>query len=58
MLMKIIGTIIGAMLLGAGVYYLVKEKGDAESEKIYGTVSAVGGVLFVVMLILTVTDIS
>ena len=33
MVIKIIATIIGAMILGAGLYYLSKEKKDPESKK-------------------------
>ena len=54
MIIKIIGTIIGALIMGAGIYYLMKEKDDKDSRKIYGTVSVVGAVIFVVMLVLTI----
>lgn len=55
MAVKIIGTIIGALIMGAGIYYLVKEKHDPESKKIYGIAAAVGAIIFVVMLLLTIT---
>ena len=42
MAIKIIGLIIGVLVLGAGVYYLTKEKHDPESKKIYTIVSLVG----------------
>ena len=45
MAVKIIGLIIGILVLGAGIYYLVKEKHDPESKKIYTIVSVVGGVI-------------
>lgn len=51
MVINIIGTVIGALVLAAGIYYLRKEKDDPESRKIYSIVSAVGGVLFIVMLV-------
>ena len=51
MVINIIGTVIVALVLAAGIYYLRKEKDDPESRKIYGIVSAVGGVLFIVMLV-------
>ena len=57
MVVKIIATIIGALILGAGIYYLVKEKNDPESKKIYSIVSAIGGVIFVVGLILTIVSL-
>ena len=47
MAVKIIGLIIGILVLGAGIYYLAKEKHDPESKKIYGTVSAVGAAIAV-----------
>lgn len=54
MAIKNIGTLIGAMILGAGLYYLIKERNDKESRKVYGTISSIGGVIFVVMLTLTI----
>lgn len=54
MAIKISGTLIGAMILGAGLYYLIKERNDKESRKVYGTISSIGGVIFVVMLTLTI----
>ena len=52
MVIKIIALIIGVLVLGAGLYYLSKEKHDPESRKIYGIVSAVGAVIAVVAAIL------
>lgn len=51
MTVSIIGIIIGAAVLGAGIYYLVKEKNDAESKKIYSVVSVLGALLTMVMLL-------
>lgn len=34
MITKIIGLVIGLLVLGAGIYYLSKEKHDPESKKI------------------------
>lgn len=45
MAVKIIGLIIGILVLCAGIYYLVKEKHDPESKKIYTVVSVIGGVV-------------
>lgn len=39
---KIVGILIGALILGAGIYYLVKEKADREARKIY-TITTVAG---------------
>lgn len=47
MTFTIIGLIIGIMIFGAGVYYLVKEKEDRDSVKIYGTAVAVGAAISV-----------
>lgn len=57
MAVKIIGTIIGALILIAGLYYLKTEKNDPESKKIYTIVSVIGGVVFAVMLVLTILAI-
>ena len=45
MAVKIIGLIIGILVLCAGLYYLIKEKHDPESKKIYSIVSVIGGAL-------------
>ena len=52
MAVKIIGLIIGILVLCAGIYYLTKEKHDPESRKIYAVVSVVGGVIAVVCAVL------
>ena len=52
MVIKIIALIIGVLVLGAGLYYLSKEKHDPESRKIYGIVSAVGAVIAIAAAIL------
>ncbi len=52
MIVKIIGLIIGLLVLGAGICYLVKEKQDAESRKTYTVVSIIGGVLAAVCAVL------
>ncbi len=57
MVIGIIGIIIGLLVLGAGIYYLVKEKNDPESKKIYSIVSAVGAVVTVVAAIILFTNI-
>ena len=45
MAIKIIGLIIGILVFGTGIYYLVKEKHDPESKKIYTIVSVIGGII-------------
>lgn len=51
MAITIIGIIIGAMILGAGIYYLAKEKTDREARKIY-TITTVAGALVLAGVIL------
>ncbi len=46
-MVTIIGLLIGILVFGAGVYYLVKEKEDKESQKIY-TVTTIIGLVIVV----------
>ena len=45
MAIKIIGLIIGILVLCAGIYYLTKEKHDPESRKIYAVVSVIGWII-------------
>ena len=42
MTIKLIGLVIGVLVLGAGIYYLAQEKHDPESKKIYTAPSAAG----------------
>lgn len=51
MILTVIGLLIGVMVLGIGLYYRIREKNDPESRKIYGIISGIGGILFVVMLV-------
>ena len=51
---RIIGLIIGILVLGAGIYYLAREKNDPESRKIYTIVSVTGGIIAAVCAILLV----
>lgn len=45
MAITIIGIIIGAMILGAGIYYLAKEKTDREARKIYMITTVAGALI-------------
>ena len=49
---KIIGLVIGILILGTGVYYLIKEKQDPESQKIYTIVSVIGAAVAAVCAVL------
>lgn len=51
---KIIGLIIGILILCAGIYYLAKEKNDSESKKIYSVISAAGAIISVVCVLLLI----
>lgn len=46
-MIAILGLIIGILILAAGLYYLAKNKNDAESRKIYGIIALVGAVVAV-----------
>lgn len=51
MIIGIIGLIISILVAVAGIYYLGKEKNDPESKKIYGTITVIGVVVAIVMII-------
>lgn len=53
----IIGMAVGLMVLCMGLSLLHKEKEDRESVKIYGTISAIGVVVFIVTLIILLTKV-
>lgn len=57
MIISIVGIIIGLMILGAGLYYLKKEKNDKESRKIYGITSGAGCIIVLVAAIYLITVI-
>ena len=52
MTVKIIGLIIGVLVLGAGIYYLIREKQDPESKKIYTITSILGGIIAAVCAVM------
>ncbi len=45
MVIQIFGLVIGILVAGAGIYYLVREKQDKESVKIYGIISCIGALV-------------
>jgi len=49
MIINIIGLLIGIVILAAGLYYLLKEKSDPDSRKIYGIAVAVGIIITIFM---------
>lgn len=54
MIVKISGAVIGLLVLVAGVYYLVKEKNDKDSKKIYSIISIIGAVLLIISTVLLI----
>jgi hypothetical protein len=54
MIVKISGAIIGLLVLVAGVYYLIKEKNDTDSKKIYSIISIIGAVLLIISTVLLI----
>ena len=48
---NVIGFLVGILISSGGFYYLIKEKNDVESRKIYSVVSVIGVVILVVMII-------
>ena len=57
MIISIIGMLIRRFGCCVGVYYLIKEKQDKESVKIYGIISGVGGVIFIGMLVKLILEL-
>ncbi len=51
MIISIIGIMIGVSILGAGLYFLFKEKNDPESRKIYSIIAVAGGILLLAMIL-------
>ena len=51
MALSIIGILIGAAILCAGLYYLAREKADRESRKIYTVISIIGGLITAGMIL-------
>ena len=51
MVLNIIGLLIGIAILVAGIYYMVQDKDDAESKKIYQITAAVGAIIVSVVLL-------
>lgn len=51
MMFSIIGMVIGALILGAGIYYFAKDKNNPESRQIYGIIGGVGAIIFIGTLV-------
>ena len=50
----ILFILVGAGMLGAGIFYWRKEKDDLDSVKIYRTISIVGAILVLLSLVLKI----
>ena len=51
MIGTIVALVVALAVVCGGLYYLLKEKKDKESRKIYGIVSAIGAVALVAVVI-------
>lgn len=51
---KVIGLVIGILVLIAGIFYLVKEKNDPESKKIYTIISIIGAIVAIICGVLLI----
>lgn len=51
MIFNIVFLLIGLMILGFGIYYLINSKEDAESKKIYTIASVIGGLITVFVIV-------
>lgn len=56
MITGISGIIIGVPVLGAGIYYLINDKGE-NSKKIYGIISATGAAVAAVSVFVLISNI-
>ena len=50
-ILGIIGLIIGIAIVCGALYYLIKERHDPQSKKIYGVMLAIGGVITIAMIL-------
>ena len=53
MVVNVIGIIIGILILFAGIFYGIKEKGDKESLKIYAITAVIGAIVVVAFVVKT-----
>ena len=51
MIFNVIALLVGILILGCGVYFLMKEKDDPESRKIYLVVTGIGVVVAVIFVL-------
>ena len=51
MIFTCLGIIIAIMIIVFGAYYLVKERNDNESKKIYSVVTGIGFIILIIMIV-------
>lgn len=51
LIFTVAGLLIGIALIAGGIYYLLKEKDDKDSVKIYGTFAGIGAVITIGIVI-------
>ena len=54
MIFNIVAIIVGVLIFTFGIYYLIKEKQDKESRRIYGIASAAGFIITAAAIIKTI----
>lgn len=58
MVVNVIGIIIGILVLCAGIFYCIKEKGDKESLKIYAITAVIGAIIVVAFVLKTLLSVA
>ncbi len=56
MIIGILGIIIGVLVLGAGIYYLINDK-EENFKKIYGIISVIGAAVAAVSVFVLISNI-
>ena len=54
MIGTIIGLLAGLAILIAGIYYLIKDKNDAQSRKVYSVFIVIGAVIIIALVVKTI----
>lgn len=54
MIFSVIGMVIGVLIFGGGIYYLLQERGDKESFKIYSITAGIGAVIAIIMVVIMI----
>lgn len=51
MILNIIILLVGLLIFGGGLYYLLKERVDRQSRNIYGITTVVGAVIIIAVVV-------